>query len=126
MDEPNLMNGRPPNNVPQGPDQPAYTIPGILNFIKHEWTRFEKERANWDAEKTELQVRYSEYISSQMINSQVMDVFYLIPPESCSFTAFSLQAKIAFLEGERRGQENLKRDLVRRIKMLEYALKQER
>ena len=51
------MNGRPPNNVPQGPDQPAYTIPGILNFIKHEWTRFEKERANWDAEKTELQVR---------------------------------------------------------------------
>lgn len=36
------------------------------------------------------------------------------------------QAKIAFLEGERRGQENLKRDLVRRIKMLEYALKQER
>lgn len=57
MEDPNPMNGRPPNNGPQGPDQPAYTIPGILNFIKHEWTRFEKERANWDAEKTELQVR---------------------------------------------------------------------
>ena len=39
---------------------------------------------------------------------------------------FFCQAKIAFLQGERRGQENLKRDLVRRIKMLEYALKQER
>lgn len=40
---------------------------------------------------------------------------------------FSLsQAKIAFLNGERKGQENLKNDLVRRIKMLEYALKQER
>uniref|UniRef100_A0A8C5SID0 Striatin N-terminal domain-containing protein n=1 Tax=Laticauda laticaudata TaxID=8630 RepID=A0A8C5SID0_LATLA len=37
-----------------------------------------------------------------------------------------LQARIAFLQGERKGQENLKKDLVRRIKMLEYALKQER
>ncbi|XP_078069506.1 striatin isoform X4 [Mustelus asterias] len=37
-----------------------------------------------------------------------------------------LQAQISFLQGERKGQENLKKDLVRRIKMLEYALKQER
>ncbi|XP_047459339.1 striatin isoform X2 [Mugil cephalus] len=37
-----------------------------------------------------------------------------------------LQAQIAFLQGERKGQENLKNDLVRRIKMLEFALKQER
>uniref|UniRef100_A0A803U082 Striatin 3 n=1 Tax=Anolis carolinensis TaxID=28377 RepID=A0A803U082_ANOCA len=37
-----------------------------------------------------------------------------------------LCARIAFLQGERKGQENLKKDLVRRIKMLEYALKQER
>jgi hypothetical protein len=36
------------------------------------------------------------------------------------------KARIAFLQGERKGQENLKKDLVRRIKMLEYALKQER
>ena len=36
------------------------------------------------------------------------------------------QAKIAFLQGERTGQENLKRDLIRRIKMLEFALRQER
>ncbi|KAJ8777090.1 hypothetical protein J1605_014870 [Eschrichtius robustus] len=36
------------------------------------------------------------------------------------------EARIAFLQGERKGQENLKKDLVRRIKMLEYALKQER
>ncbi|KAJ7403546.1 Striatin [Willisornis vidua] len=38
----------------------------------------------------------------------------------------AVQAQIAFLQGERKGQENLKKDLVRRIKMLEYALKQER
>ncbi|XP_032221713.2 striatin [Nematostella vectensis] len=37
-----------------------------------------------------------------------------------------LQARIAFLQGERKGQENLKHDLIRRIKMLEFALKQER
>uniref|UniRef100_UPI0003F479CE Striatin-3 n=1 Tax=Homo sapiens TaxID=9606 RepID=UPI0003F479CE len=37
-----------------------------------------------------------------------------------------LQARIAMLQGERKGQENLKKDLVRRIKMLEMALKQER
>lgn len=39
---------------------------------------------------------------------------------------FLFKARIAFLQGERKGQENLKNDLVRRIKMLEYALKQER
>jgi len=37
-----------------------------------------------------------------------------------------LMTKISFLQGERRGQENLKNNLVRRIKMLEVALKQER
>ncbi|XP_077645239.1 striatin-4 [Lonchura striata] len=37
-----------------------------------------------------------------------------------------LQAQVAFLQGERRGQESLKLDLVRRIRMLEFALKQER
>ncbi|VDN14569.1 unnamed protein product [Dibothriocephalus latus] len=37
-----------------------------------------------------------------------------------------LRAEIAFLKGERRGQENLKQDLIRRIKMLEHALKKER
>lgn len=37
-----------------------------------------------------------------------------------------LMTKISFLQGERRGQENLKNNLVRRIKMLEMALKQER
>ena len=36
------------------------------------------------------------------------------------------QSKISFLQGERRGQENLKNNLIRRIKMLELALKQER
>lgn len=83
----------PKNTSSPAPDVdllPKYTIPGILHFIQHEWTRFEMERAHWEVERAEL------------------------------------QAKIAFLQGERKGQENLKHDLIRRIKMLEYALKQER
>ena len=36
------------------------------------------------------------------------------------------QARIALLEGERRSFENIKLDLMRRIKMLEYALRMER
>uniref|UniRef100_H2ZDP0 Striatin N-terminal domain-containing protein n=1 Tax=Ciona savignyi TaxID=51511 RepID=H2ZDP0_CIOSA len=73
-----------------GETKSPYSMPGILHFIQHEWSRFEMERAQWDVEKAEL------------------------------------QARIAFLQGERKGQENLKRDLIRRIKMLEFALKQER
>ncbi|XP_023234216.1 striatin-3-like isoform X2 [Centruroides sculpturatus] len=74
----------------QQQQRPRYSIPGIVHFIQHEWTRFEAERAQWEVERAEL------------------------------------QARIAFLQGERKGQENLKNDLIRRIKMLEYALKQER
>ncbi|KAL2917645.1 1,2-dihydroxy-3-keto-5-methylthiopentene dioxygenase [Polyrhizophydium stewartii] len=36
------------------------------------------------------------------------------------------QAKVAFLEGERQALEHLKSDLLRRVKMLEYSLRQER
>lgn len=41
-------------------------------------------------------------------------------------TARPLQARIALLEGERRSFDNIKVDLMRRIKMLEYALRVER
>lgn len=67
-----------------------YTMPGILQFLQAEWSRFEMDRSQWLVERAEL------------------------------------QARIAFLQAERKGQENLKQDLVRRIKMLEFALKQER
>ena len=65
MDGENVaVNGRP-GGPPQPPsscgpllDQQTtnYTIPGILHFIKHEWSRFEKEKANWEVERAELQV----------------------------------------------------------------------
>jgi hypothetical protein len=37
-----------------------------------------------------------------------------------------MKSRLAFLEGERKAMDNLKQDLVRRIKMLEYSLRQER
>ena len=51
-----------------------------------------------------------------MIVQELMIPFYY-----CCF-----KAKIAFLEGEKRGFELLKADMLRRIKMLEYSLKKER
>lgn len=43
-----------------------------------------------------------------------------------SSTVLSVQARIALLEGERRSFENVKIDLLRRVKMMEYALRMER
>jgi len=37
--------------------RPIYTVPGILHFLQHEWTRFEIERQQWDTERAELQVK---------------------------------------------------------------------
>lgn len=67
-----------------------YSFPGALCFLQRQWASFERERDQWDTERSEL------------------------------------QSQIAFLQGERRGQENLRKDLQRRIKMLEFSLRQER
>ncbi len=34
-----------------------YSIPGILHFLQHEWSKFEMDRAAWEVEKAELQAR---------------------------------------------------------------------
>ena len=39
-----------------------YSIPGILHFLQHEWSRFEMERGQWEVERAELNV------SSQIAN----------------------------------------------------------
>ncbi|XP_054095814.1 striatin-3 isoform X5 [Callithrix jacchus] len=98
-----------------------YTIPGILHYIQHEWARFEMERAHWEVERAELQ-RWDFTMLSRLVSNSLPQV--ICPP--LPLNVLGLQARIAFLQGERKGQENLKKDLVRRIKMLEYALKQER
>lgn len=62
-------------------------------------------------------------------------LFYIAPLNKSDFEHiadililffFNFQAKIALLLGERKGQQTLQSDLIRRIKMLEFALTQER
>lgn len=38
--------------------RPQYSIPGILHFIQHEWTKFEMERSQWEVHKAELEVSF--------------------------------------------------------------------
>ena len=33
-----------------------YTLPGVLQFLQHEWNKFESERTQWENEKAELTV----------------------------------------------------------------------
>ena len=47
------MSSSQPGGPPAGLQ---YSIPGILHFLQHEWSRFEMERGHWDVEKAELQV----------------------------------------------------------------------
>lgn len=35
-----------------------YSIPGVLHFIQHEFSRFEIERSQWEVDRAELQVRH--------------------------------------------------------------------
>ena len=37
--------------------RPSYTVPGILHYLQHEWTRFEIERQQWETERAEFQVK---------------------------------------------------------------------
>jgi hypothetical protein len=41
--------------------RPLYTVPGILHFLQHEWTRFEIERQQWETERAEFQVKTKHY-----------------------------------------------------------------
>ena len=41
-------------NVQQNATQ--YSIPGILHYIQHEFSRFELEKSQWDVDRAELQV----------------------------------------------------------------------
>ncbi|KAF9111260.1 hypothetical protein BGX27_005175 [Mortierella sp. AM989] len=75
---------------PQPPTTAEYAFPAVLQFLQSEWRKFERDRNEWDIEKSEM------------------------------------KARIAFLEGEKRGIDNTKIDLMKRVKMLEYALRQER
>lgn len=37
-------------------DHNQYTMPGVLHYIQHEFSRFEMERSQWDIDRAEFQV----------------------------------------------------------------------
>jgi hypothetical protein len=44
------------NNIQIDNQRPAYTIPGILHYLQHEWARFDYDRQQWEADRAELLV----------------------------------------------------------------------
>lgn len=64
-------NGGAANNVNSQQATPQYTIPGILHFIQHEWSRFELERSQWDVDRAELQVSTNIYSDNDSISYSI-------------------------------------------------------
>jgi striatin 1/3/4 len=96
--------------IPPPPPQNGqdYTLSSVLHYLQTEWRRYERDRNEWEIERAEMRVR----------------IFFVLCVPPCDSN--KQQARIALLEGERRSFENVKLDLMRRIKMLEYALRMER
>ncbi len=60
-----------------GSKGPQYTMPGILHYIQHEFSRFEIERSQWDVDRAELQVNYSMVFSHFCFRCAIrLDTFY--------------------------------------------------
>lgn len=55
--------------------RPSYTVPGILHYLQHEWTRFEIERQQWETERAEFQVEKHAHESTHTINVACLFVF---------------------------------------------------
>ena len=103
----------PQSSIPPPPPQNGqdFTLSSVLHFLQTEWRRYERDRNEWEIERAEMRVT-------------TFFLFTLFTAHCAS--QFHLQARIALLEGERRSFENVKLDLMRRIRMLEYALRMER
>ncbi|KAJ7871503.1 WD40-repeat-containing domain protein [Mycena olivaceomarginata] len=95
------------NQIPPPPFQSGqdWNLSSVLHYLQTEWRKYERDRNEWEIERAEMRVSG-----------------YSLLRRVAQFT----QARIALLEGERRSFENVKLDLMRRIKMLEYALRMER
>lgn len=60
------LNNKPGDGNPSAAaasHEQIYSIPGVLHFIQHEFSRFEIERSQWDVDRAELQVRQKQNIN---------------------------------------------------------------
>lgn len=51
-----LNNKQVEDNQANSSNGHQYTMPGVLHYIQHEFSRFEMERSQWDIDRAELQV----------------------------------------------------------------------
>lgn len=103
--------GPQPSEIPLPPQSGQdFTLSNVLHFLQTEWRRYERDRNEWEIERAEMRVSRN-FCAGR---TRVLTVHCV------------QQARIALLEGDRRSFDNVKLDLMRRIKMLEYALRMER
>ncbi|EDX04165.1 GD23499 [Drosophila simulans] len=106
---------------------PQYTIPGILHFIQHEWSRFELERSQWDVDRAELQPATLRRHGHRQCQCRPTPYRFHLPSGQIT-SGIDNEAQLASqccLERASAWKAS-NRNLTRRIKMLEYALRQER
>lgn len=84
----------------------AYSLGGVVDFLQELKANTERERDEWLREKAALQV-------CRLL-------------ESPSRHISGLQERVKELEKDKKFSESVQETLVRRVKMLEYALNQER
>lgn len=118
---PNPQQPPPPVNPnPSGTSEGGMSLAGVLHYLQTEWRRWERDRNEWEIERAEMRVSCSVSLYEKEKKKPLTECKW-----SCSLGEW-FQARIALLEGERRSADNLKLDLSRRVKMLEFALRQER
>jgi striatin 1/3/4 len=44
------------DSIPMPPTLQHYTFPGVLHYLQVEWRRFERDRNEWEIERSELKV----------------------------------------------------------------------
>lgn len=126
------QNGNPipvASNVGDGSSQngsqnPPMNLASVLHYLQSEWRRWERDRNEWEIERAEMRVSLSMKARGLSCAGEVLNLG--IVPWYRDPLLVKSQARIALLEGERRSAENLKTDMMRRVKMLEFALRQER
>lgn len=116
---------------PGGPGEShPYNWPGVLNFLQHEYRRHELERTEQMFEIATLKVNATPVIGFLGALARRCLLFASKRRLPCSqpapLTHATAQARVQTLERERALQEQHKLDLLKRVKMLEYALIQER
>ena len=90
-------------NPNMNPINSNYSWIGVLEFLQEQYRSLNYKETEWLLEKQQMEVFINPFKRLKKI-----------------------QAKIAKIEGELQAHESINKDLIKRIKMLEFSLRQER